>query len=376
MGCITAYNASSSPKSRLAFENLLFDTQLKLNNASKANSSDYLKLNGTALEIVVYDEMKKLCGKYGFEEKDIVLLSGHNFPDIITQYLSNPKYFGVEVKTTKENKWTSTGSSIVESTRDVNVDNIYMFFGKLSKPFAEFKVRKYEECLCDIAVTHSPRYLINMDLGEDENIFAKMGTTYDDFRNSSNNIDQARIYYRKLAEEKENETGMKELPWWLNTFDTRRESVAPEKIVDISLYSRLSESMKVDLKSKGFILFFEDILSNRQDKYESVVLWFCKKYSVIVHNARDLYTAGGQGFIEHENLTYGPYHRVLISLVEYRHHIKDILDAQKPDFKEDLNERFGIDSLSYEEWVVKISDYMNSNPQYSSMPIGEFLRNI
>jgi len=47
-------------------------------------------------------------------------------------------------------------------------------FGKLSTP-VEFRCRKYEECLFDVAITHSPRYLIDMEIGKDESIFAKIG---------------------------------------------------------------------------------------------------------------------------------------------------------------------------------------------------------
>ena len=98
------------------------------------------------------------CGRTPFRVEEIRLVSAQYFPDIIAE-----KYYGVEVKSTKENHWTSTGSSIVESTRDKNVENIYMLFGKLGGKTAEFKCRPYEDCLSDIAVTHSPRYLINMN---------------------------------------------------------------------------------------------------------------------------------------------------------------------------------------------------------------------
>lgn len=61
--------------------------------------------------------MKELCGRTPFRAEEIRLVSAQYFPDIIAE-----KYYGVEVKSTKENHWTSTGSSIVESTRDKNVE--------------------------------------------------------------------------------------------------------------------------------------------------------------------------------------------------------------------------------------------------------------
>ncbi len=371
MGIIAAYNKYSDKQ--LEFEQLLANANSKLNANAKKDINYYLSLNGTNLEKVVTDIMKDCCTNTSFRQEDIQLLSGQNFPDILTTYCSDPRYYGVEVKTTKENKWSSTGSSIVESSRAECVDQIYMLFGKLAKPHAEFKTRKYEECLYDIAVTHSPRYLINMDIAEEESIFAKMGTTYEEFRTSSDNIERARAYYRHQAHLKEQETGEKELPWWLRGEEIPSGSVNTRKFIDITLYSKLSQPMKIDLKSKGFILFFEDILSS---KYESTVLWFCEKYSVLVHNARDLYTAGGQGYIEYKGISYGPYPKVIISLFDYKEHIKDILDNPSQDFMEDIHKSWGKvknQSNLYNEWVTRISTFMK-NSLFSDIPIEKFLK--
>lgn len=87
----------------------------------------------------------------------------------------------------------------MESTRDKNVENIYMLFGKLGGKTAEFKCRPYEDCLSDIAVTHSPRYLINMELTKEQTIFSKMGVAYDQLRNASDSIEIVRKYYREKA---------------------------------------------------------------------------------------------------------------------------------------------------------------------------------
>ena len=81
------------------------------------------------------------------------MVSGQRFPDIVAG-----QHFGVEVKSTKENKWVSTGSSIVESTRVDDVGSIYMLFGKLGGIPAEFRCKPYQNCLYDIAVTHSPLF--------------------------------------------------------------------------------------------------------------------------------------------------------------------------------------------------------------------------
>ena len=69
-----------------------------------------------------------------------------------------------------------------------------LVIGKLGGNPPEFRCRPYQEVLYDIAVTHSPRYLINMELQDGETIFDKMKTTYDEFRANENNIAKAREY--------------------------------------------------------------------------------------------------------------------------------------------------------------------------------------
>lgn len=90
-------------------------------------------MSASNLEIESCRMIQDCCEDTPFDPKQVVLVSGHTFPDIVAE-----RYFGVEVKSTKHNHWTSTGSSIVESTRSEWVDNIYMLFGKLGGNPPEF----------------------------------------------------------------------------------------------------------------------------------------------------------------------------------------------------------------------------------------------
>lgn len=89
-----------------------------------------------------------------------------------------------------------------------------MLFGKLGGKYAEFKCRPYQDVLSEITVTHSPRYLINMNLTSGETIFDKMGTTYDELRTSEDSISQVREYYRKKANKND------QMPWWISDNDS------------------------------------------------------------------------------------------------------------------------------------------------------------
>ena len=92
-----------------------------------------------------------------------------------------------EVKTTKDNHWFSTGSSVAEGTRVSDVERIFMLFGKMCNPI-EFRCRPYQECLSEVVVTHSPRYLIDMELEEGETFFDKIQIPYDEFRKQDDPI--------------------------------------------------------------------------------------------------------------------------------------------------------------------------------------------
>ena len=75
-----------------------------------------------------------------------------------------------------------------------------LVIGKLGGNPLVFRCRPYQEVLSDIAVTLSPRYLINMELQDGETIFDKMNTTYDKFRTTENNIAKVWEYYYELEQ--------------------------------------------------------------------------------------------------------------------------------------------------------------------------------
>ena len=177
-------------------------------NKIAQSTNHYIGCDSKQLEKETILAMKEQCEGTPFLPDDIQLISGQRFPDIITA-----KHFGVEVKSTKENKWVSTGSSIVESTRIEDVNHIYMLFGKLGGHPIEFKCKPYQNCLYDIAVTHSPRYLIDMDTPQEKTIFSKMGIEYDSFRLSEDPINTVRTYYLEKIK-KEKRTAML---WWIGS---------------------------------------------------------------------------------------------------------------------------------------------------------------
>lgn len=240
--------------------------------------------------------MVEVCPSTPFVEEDIKLVLGHSFPDIMAT-----DYYGVEVKSTNKDKWTSTGSSIVESTKSNLVERIYMLFGKLGGIPPEFKCLPYQDCLCNIAVTHSPRYIIDMEIKSrgGKTIFDKLGVSYEQFSDDGNKIEIVRDYYIQEAI-KENRH---EMPWWVGRRTINFEEEAPA----VKLFNSCSVLYKNQLKAEILILFPEVILGD----YDNAALWLCTHRYLLCLNIRDLFSAGGQFTrLNNKKLAY-PYPAVI-----------------------------------------------------------------
>ena len=273
-----------------AFADLMNKTERCMNEFSRSNPNYFSGMSPSKLEEESCRMIRMVCGDTPFSPEKVELVSGHSFPDIIAQ-----KYYGVEVKCTKTDHWKSTGSSIVESTRNEHVENIYMLFGKLGGTPPEFKCRPYSDVLYDIAVTHSPRYLINMELQKGDTIFDKMNTTYDEFRTNEDNISKVREYYRKKAITERKQ----EMPWWI-TSDNAEKPIG----FNLRLWKTVDADEKKLLIAYCLILFPEiwSCHANPQTKYNQASLWLCSYRQVIHPNVRDIFSAGGKIVSVNNNL--------------------------------------------------------------------------
>lgn len=296
-----------------AFGELMNKTVSSMNQAAEENPSDFRIMTSSELEKSSYNYIRNACSGTPFDPTQIILVSGQKFPDIIAA-----GYYGVEVKSTNKNHWTSTGSSIVESTRDNLVESIYMLFGKLGGNPPEFKCRPYQDVLYDIAVTHSPRYLINMETEETQTIFAKMQTDYDTFRKSTDSIEQVRRYYKNKAK-KENK---QEMPWWLTSSESERTSG-----FNIRLWSSVAPCEQKELITLAMILFPEALspISSRR-KYSNLSLWLCSYRQIINPNIRDIFSAGGNiKSVDGQSLEQN-VPKIFATIVKYAQEVKKLLE--------------------------------------------------
>lgn len=262
---------SENPKPSLhEFKRLMAATDSILNEDALLREDYYVGRSGHPLERDVFDAVTE-CAKGTPFQDSIQLVSGAAFPDIVAS-----RFYGVEVKSTNKNHWTSIGSSILESTRIQDVERIFLTFGKLGKP-VQFLSRPYEECLSGIAVTHYPRYQIDMRLTEGETIFDKMGIAYDDLRRMDNPVAPVSQYYRSQLKPGER-------LWWAAD---NVEETAP---ATVRLWSTLSRAEKEKLIIQGYALFPELLAG----KYKRYALWLVTSKGVVNTNIRDGFSAGGQ----------------------------------------------------------------------------------
>lgn len=262
---------SVNPKPSLnEFSGLMKKTDSVLNADAAIRPEYYAHRGGHPLEDDVKDALDE-CAKGTPFEGTIEKVSGQRFPDIVAA-----KMYGVEVKSTKADHWTSTGSSILETTRVTDVERIYMTFGKLGGRPIEFRSRPYEECLYGIAVTHMPRYLIDMRLREGETIFDKMKVPYDELRKLDNPTIPVANYYRSQLKPGER-------LWW--TGDPEEETVSAK----LQLWKNLSPP-----KKRFYMIYacvnFPEVFGGTYDNY---ALWLASQGIVDPH-IRDQFSAGGK----------------------------------------------------------------------------------
>ena len=249
------------------FAALMERTDVELNEIARQDTKHFVGHGGKALEQDIYDVLTD-CAKGTDFEGSIQLVSGAHFPDIVAH-----KYYGVEVKSTEKDAWTSIGSSILESTRIPDVERIYLTFGKLGGKTAEFKSRPYEEVMADISVTHYPRYRIDMRLEKGKTIFDKMQIEYDALRKLDDPVAPVSEYYASQLKPGEK-------LWWAR----------PDSPPIIRFWTNLDAEYKKELMVIGFILFPEVL----NGEYNNFSMWLVTEKGIINPNVRDTFSAGGK----------------------------------------------------------------------------------
>lgn len=330
----------NSDSSQNDFNSLLNSTLLELNVLGNNPNERVAELQGRSLEPYVRDVMSELAVGTPFENS-IELISGQKFPDIVAK-----KYYGIEVKTTKQDHWKTTGNSVLEGTRVDSVERIYMLFAKLATPI-EFRCRPYEEVLSEVVVTHSPRYLIDMNLGSGKTIFDKIDMPYDVLRQKENPIKPIVDYYKSKLNPGE------EL-WWMDTEGNSK----PNNII-IRIWNNISIKDRTELKNRAMV-YFPELFGNKGDKFGRVAIWLVTREAVVCPNVRDLFTAGGRknSLIDGEEYRMVP--RIFLNLFKNMPHIIEVIMQTSAS---ELSEYWGTSTTEDKklfDWIELVSEKAKS----------------
>lgn len=316
------------------FQELVARSTEILNTEAKQKSEYFLTRNAQKLENDVFSAMVQAAIGSPFEGT-IEKISGQHFPDIVAA-----KFFGVEVKSSKDANWTTLGGSVNESTRPSDVAHIFLIFGKLVAP-VEFRSRPYQECLSEVVVTHYPRYKIDMNLGTGETIFDKMHTDYDTLRHSENPVAAIIRYYKSKLKNGER-------LWWLDDGGDKDKGGASNLPV-VRLWKTLSCEEQQDLIVSAYA-FFPEIVGYKQDKYNNLSLWLVANYGVVSSNLRDYFSGGGQQtlLIDGESIKVS---KTIFNMYSNLADIKIKLKSVTEDFLKDVWNVTEISKDRFGQWV-------------------------
>lgn len=213
-----------------------------------------VKVKGTDFEKIVYDELLKA----GVSENAITH-STQKFPDFV---IEDGEKIGVEVKKTDADKWDVPGGSVYESLR--NSIETFVLMGKFGGT-PEARLKKYEECISDLTVTHSPRFHLRMDLAVGEDYLT---------RNNASDL-------LNLHKDKELNRRIREL------LRTDKDTWYTGESVES--FSDLKQDEKICFFVDGVVLFPEVTGGD----YSNFAPWMIYKCLVWCSNIRDVFSAGG-----------------------------------------------------------------------------------
>lgn len=257
---------------------------------------------------------------------------GHAFPDIVIEFSNGEKY-GIEVKSsssTSSKSWKINGNSVLGSTRE-NVIDTYIIFGKTAIGNQAFRFKRYEEAVANVAVTHSPRYAIDMDISPEETFFAKSGLTYKQISEDANPIGLITSYFKSQGQR----------AWWLS------ESTPAA----IRMFSDLSVQERNTLIGYCFA-HFPEVFSSSGNKFSRCAMWLATEHSIVSSSLRDNFSAGGR----FEYLHYGRIPRIFDTLVQCKQSvINAINDADIEGLCEDWEVDFNPTYKTFDKikmWII------------------------
>ncbi len=290
------------------------------------NQEDLSYINsGEAFEKYVVETMKNLA-KINNDlpsDEDIEPTGKNAFPDIVIE-----SCYGVEVKFSNSGKWESLGNSIFEGTSVGELQEIYLLFGRKVNGKIEVRFKRYEDCLVDVKVTHSPRFIVSMEEDSDS-IFENLHIQYDEFKTMDKvrKGKEIKAYFRKNLKKGQE-------VWFLDSEDSQTS-------VTINPFSGLDKATQNRLLIEAYILFPE-VFSSSTTKYAGVSSYWITRYQVYNSALRDKFSASGKETIDYPGLGQIIVKKIYKNLYTLSKGVQAYIDNADNNFIEKVIEYWGV----------------------------------
>jgi len=249
------------------FESRLNQSVQEMNRQAGTGMSGYS--NADEFEETVLAQLKIACER---DANAMPTFHDSAFPDIVVNG------FGVEVKFTSRSTWHGTGNSIFEGMRDEAARHVYLVYFRADLPEARWS--RYQDCIKGVRISHSPRYMIDMD-GQGT-FFRDLNMTLEAFRDLEMKDKMALV---KQDVQKRVKRG--ERLWW---FGDEQDHTIP---VNLRLYRNLSTSEKTQMRAEAALMCPEIFQGSRaRSKYDGITAYLLTQHGVLASNVRDMFSAG------------------------------------------------------------------------------------
>ena len=285
---------------------------------------------GEDFEVCVRNAVEVVLAESGIHAEIKYEQGGHMFPDIVLVF-ENGEQYGIEVKSSTSigRSWKINGNSVLGSTKEDVIDT-YVMFGKTAMGNQAFRCKRYEDCVADVAVTHSPRYRIDMDLEPGTTFFDKSGLSYKQISESDDPIGQITAYFRSQGQH----------AWWL----------AESTPAAIRMFTNLPAEEKKALLGYCFA-HFPEVFSSGTTKFSRCAMWLAAEHSIVSSSLRDNFSAGGK--IEYGQ--FGKISRIYKTLEDCREYV---LKALEDATVEELYADWGLNYQDSYADFDKVIDWM------------------
>lgn len=261
-------------KNNAGFEQILKQVVAYLKKDAESHPEKY-ETSGESFEEPVVGGLINILGAANVEYKP----GSHAFPDVKIRDQAG-KWWGIEVKSSTKESWKINGNSIVGEKRAKDLEDVYVLFGQIKHAESEFRFKRLEDAISGVAVTHSPRFLIDLDQDPNDTLFKHIKMTMHDFERAKDPIRIIADYYLSLGKE----------AWWLPE-SSKEEETSP---FEIKFFKDLPKDEKESLIGFAIVHYPEVLGSKSIKKYNRFMKYLAMSKSILSPSLRDIFTAGGK----------------------------------------------------------------------------------